>query len=121
MLTGLVVATAGWAAAPRAFHFGLRTSAPEADAVVEEAPTEVRLWFTEVPQENSVAVRLLDAASDPIETGDLVQDEEDARAFAVPVASTLEAGAYTVVWRGVGADGHVVRGDFSFTVATGRE
>jgi methionine-rich copper-binding protein CopC len=28
----------------------------------------------------------------------------------------LPAGGYTVAWRGIGDDGHVVRGDFTFSV-----
>jgi methionine-rich copper-binding protein CopC len=40
-----------------------------------------------------------------------------AKKFTLAVEEDLKAGAYTVNWRAVGADTHVVSGDFSFTVA----
>lgn len=98
-----------------ALHFALSRSVPEAGAEVA-SPPEVRLWFTEVPQDNSMSVRLLDPAGEPVETDALVQDDEDGRIFHLAVEGTLPAGGYSVVWRAIGQDGHVVRGDFGFTV-----
>ena len=40
-----------------------------------------------------------------------------AKKFALAVEDDLRPGAYTVNWRAVGADTHVVSGDFRFTVA----
>ena len=40
-----------------------------------------------------------------------------AKKFALAVEDDLKPGAYTVNWRAVGADTHVVSGDFRFTVA----
>ena len=53
ILTAVVLIAIG-ATAVR--HFGLSRSLPEADAIVTSA-SEVRLWFTEAAQENSVGVR----------------------------------------------------------------
>ena len=41
-----------------------------------------------------------------------------AKKFTLAVEEDLKAGAYTVNWRAVGSDTHVVSGDFRFTVAT---
>lgn len=101
---------------PGALHFALSKSMPEAGSSLP-SPDEVRLWFTEEPQENSVSIRLINAAGDAVETGDLTQGEEDATTFSVAIEKGLAPGAYTVAWRGMGDDGHVVRDDFSFTVA----
>ena len=98
-----------------AFHFGLRQSAPAADAQVA-SPEEVRLWFTQVPQENSVAIRVIDPAGEALETGEVASDPDDGKIVYVTVGETLPAGKYTVSWRGIGDDGHVVRGDFAFSV-----
>lgn len=106
-----------WKDSDDARHFDLRRSVP-ADSAVVESPAEVRLWFTEVPQPNSTAVRLLNGAEDPVETDELKQDREDGRVFAMPIGRPLPPGPYTVAWRGIGSDGHVVRGDFTFTVVT---
>lgn len=37
--------------------------------------------------------------------------------FSIAVQDDLKPGAYTVNWRAVGADTHVVSGDFAFTVS----
>ena len=96
-------------------HFALARSAPKKDATVPP-PSEIRLWFTQVPQDNTVSIRLLDAARDPVKTGPVEQDDDDPKVFFTAVEATLPDGTYTVAWRGIGPDGHVVRGDFSFRV-----
>jgi methionine-rich copper-binding protein CopC len=96
-------------------HFALSTSAPEADAAVETV-TEIRLSFTEAPAEGTTSIRLLDADEEPIHTMDIQEDPEDGRVFFVATHGALPAGSYSVAWRGMGADGHVVRETFAFTV-----
>ncbi|HET9949965.1 MAG TPA: copper resistance CopC family protein [Longimicrobiales bacterium] len=112
----LVAGALGAAGAHAALHFELSGSLPEPDATVPP-PEEVRLWFTEAPQEGSVAIRLIDPAGEPVETGEPTPAEDDARVVSVAVEPRLAPGRYTVSWRGIGDDGHVVRGDFGFTVA----
>jgi methionine-rich copper-binding protein CopC len=97
-------------------HFALRSSQPEADATVSSVG-EIRLRFTEAPQENSAQIRLVAPSGDPVETSDVASDASDGAVVFVSVDSALPAGAYTVVWRGIGDDGHVVRGEFGFTVS----
>lgn len=101
-------------------HFGLSRSTPEAGASVD-APSEVKLWFTEEPQDGTMSIRLLEAEDAGIHVMDPVQDPEDPRAFAVALHGTVPAGTYTVSWRGMGADGHVVRDTFQFTVVVADE
>lgn len=96
-------------------HFELDRSSPEADSTVP-SPGAIVLWFTQVPQDDATSVRLIDAAGEPVETGELVQDPEDRSVFVLPVGTPLAPGSYTVTWRSMAADGHVVRGDFGFTV-----
>jgi methionine-rich copper-binding protein CopC len=97
-------------------HFALSRSAPAADATVP-SPTEVRLWFSQVAQPGSVAIRLIDARGAALDTGEPTRDAEDGRVYAIAVGRTLGAGPYTVSWRGIGDDGHTVRGEFRFTVS----
>ena len=47
---------------------------------------------------------------------DVVQDEEDGQSFFIQLHGELSPGTYNVSWRGMGADGHVVRDTFEFTV-----
>ena len=42
---------------------------------------------------------------------------EDAKHLTAPVAATLAPGGYTVEWRTLARDGHVVNGEFGFTIA----
>lgn len=110
----LAGATAGLAAA-EVFHFALTRSAPAADAVVT-APEEVRLWFTEAPEDNTVGIRLINPAGAAVPTSEVAADPESAAVFFVKPAAPLPAGRYTVSWRGIGDDGHPVTGDFAFSV-----
>jgi methionine-rich copper-binding protein CopC len=96
-------------------HFDLEKSTPEADATVHEIEA-VTLWFTQEPAEGSVSVRLIDASGEPMEGFEAKAHEDDAKVFAVATPDGLAPGKYTVSWRGIGADGHVVRGDFAFTM-----
>jgi len=116
-LTAALVFALGAAsvAAAEAFHFALSKSAPTADATVAVAE-EVRLWFTEAPAANSVGIRLIDAAGEAVATTEVAADPEDGAVFFVKPMAPLSTGRYTVSWRGVGDDGHVVRGDFGFSV-----
>ena len=96
-------------------HFGLSKSTPEAGASVAP-PSEIKLWFTEEPAEGTVSIRLLEAADAGVHVMDAVPATDDSRAFVVALHGSLPAGTYTVSWRGMGADGHVVRDTFQFTV-----
>jgi len=97
-----------------AMHFRLERSVPAADSVVPP-PTEVRLWFSQGAQEDATTIRIIDAGGDPLESGAL-SSTEDRMEHALPLPGTLPDGRYTVAWRSMAADGHVVRGDFQFTV-----
>ena len=97
------------------FHFALSKSAPEADSSVE-SPMEIRLWFTEVPEAKTTSIRLIGSDGEPIPTAEVAQDEDDQRSFGVALEHALSSGIYTVAWRAIGADGHVVRADYQFTV-----
>lgn len=115
LLATLFVAATTAAVAP--LHFDLAKSVPENEATVHMLP-EVTLWFTEVPSEGSVLVHLIDPAGEPIDDLAALQDEEDGKIFHMATPDHLAPGAYQVSWRGMGPDGHVVRGEFGFTVAS---
>lgn len=99
-------------------HLQLDRSSPEADATVE-SPPEIRLWFSQVPQAEATSLRLIQG-NEPLETGALEPDPDDPSVFAASIPEPLSPGSYTVAWRTMAADGHVVRGDFRFTVRAAR-
>ncbi|MEQ9569038.1 MAG: copper resistance protein CopC [Longimicrobiales bacterium] len=96
-------------------HFDLEKSSPEADAMVHEIEA-VTLWFTEEPAEESVSVRLIDGSGEPVEGLSASVHEDDATMYVMPTPEGLAPGKYTVSWRGMGGDGHVVRGDCACSV-----
>lgn len=96
-------------------HFGLQSSSPEAGAVVA-APNEVVLTFTQEPQEGTVQIRVLEAEDAGVHVMDAVQKTDDPRSFGIVLHGSLGPATYTVSWRGMGQDGHVVRDTFEFTV-----
>ena len=104
----LVAATPG-------LHFELDRSEPTAEAEVA-SPDAIKLWFTQVPQARSTSIRLLDAEGALVPTEDVVQDADDGTLQSTRVQGPLDPGSYTVAWRAMAADGHVVRDDFTFTV-----
>ena len=117
LAAGLLTAVAATATAGEAaFHFALSRSVPSADATVP-SPSEVRLWFTQAAQPGSVAIRLINPGGDAVPASDPMPEADDGRVYHVDVTGKLPAGAYTVSWRGIGDDGHVVRGDFRFSVS----
>ena len=121
LLASLVLVGLGPSQTPTAegltlYHFALSKSVPEAESTVA-SPPEIRLWFTQVPQEGTMSIRLLDGDGEPVPTDETAQDAEDGRVFSVTVPDPLPAGRYSVRWRGLGEDGHVVRGEFSFSVS----
>jgi len=93
-------------------HTQLSSSVPAEQAVVTAAPDEVSLTFsTDV---RITALSLKDAADVNYELGALPTASQ--REFAIPVPA-LAAGEYTVAWRAVGADTHVVSGEIHFSIA----
>ena len=114
-LTLILIATIGSTANSATSHFGLAKSMPEADSSLP-SPGAIQLWFTQVPQDNSVGIRLINSAGDLLETGPPMQDSGDPKMYSIAVKGELGPGTYTTAWRGIGDDGHVVRSEFSFAV-----
>lgn len=102
-----------WAAVSAQAHTVLSASKPANEDVVTASPQELILTFsTEV---RLTALSMLDGAGHTVELGSLPDASRKEFVLAIPV---LESGDYTVSWRAVGADTHVVSGEFEFVVAT---
>lgn len=96
-------------------HFALSKSAP-ADGEAVGSPAEVRLWFTEEPEHGTTSIRLIDSDGEALASGEVQTDAEDGRIVFIEFDDAIDVGAYAVAWRAMGSDGHVVRGDLSFSV-----
>ncbi|GAA4752025.1 hypothetical protein GCM10025783_25840 [Amnibacterium soli] len=100
-------------AAPASAHAVLVSSDPADGARVEAAPAAVRLTFDE-------AVSLPPGATVALSTTGQRVDEGparlDGRVVVVPLRAAVPAGVYSVSWRLVSADSHVVSGSIRFGV-----
>lgn len=97
-------------------HFELRRSAPEADAVLETSPEHIQLWFSQEPQTEGARIRLVDAAGDLVELGATAAVPDTATSLRADVQTPLGSGAYTIHWRAMARDGHLVTGEIPFEV-----
>jgi methionine-rich copper-binding protein CopC len=96
-------------------HAHLVRATPAAGGIVQVAPSEVMLRFSEKlePKFSSVVVR--DSAGKQVDKGDATVDKADRMVIRV-LLPPLEPGVYKVEWRAVSADTHKVNGDFTFKV-----
>lgn len=92
-------------------HTRLGASIPAAGAEVA-SPPEIVLEFSEPVHVTAFAVQT-DAGVEQ-RTGEIPAGP--AKAFAIPVTGALAPGEYSVSWRAVSADTHIVSGEFSFVV-----
>jgi methionine-rich copper-binding protein CopC len=93
-------------------HTKLATSTPEPDTTVA-APKALELKFGGDVRLTSVT--LADAGGREVHL-DAVPTDVASR-FELAIHGALQPGRYTVVWRAVGGDTHIVSGEFAFTVA----
>ncbi len=96
-------------------HAILVKSNPAQDASVTSAPEKVELWFNEGVGEEYAALAVIDAAGTRVDAKDAQRGTLD-RALLSVTLPRLPEGLYTVRYRVLSADGHVVSGKFNFTV-----
>ena len=111
----VVAAFCGLAIAGQAFaHASLMSSDPADGAVLEVAPTEIVLRFTEPVDPVDDSIRLLDGAGARIQLGEVDQAlGSDTMRIDVP---ELADGTYAVGWSAVSADSHPIGGAYVFSV-----
>jgi len=100
---------------PTLAHSLLVRSQPERRATVTRPPEEVRLWFSERIEPAYARVSVWDAGGKQVDAGDATVDQADATTLAVRTPG-LRAGRYTVRYRVLSVDGHIVESSFDFTV-----
>ncbi|MGW2278313.1 copper resistance CopC/CopD family protein [Streptomyces sp. NPDC001770] len=113
LLLGLMLA----GASPASAHAALTGSDPQDGAVVDAAPRDVTLSFSESVSLSDDAIRVLDPSGKRADTGGprAVGDGKAAR-YAVTLHTGLPDGTYTVAWQAVSADSHPVSGAFTFSI-----
>lgn len=100
-------------------HAQLAESSPNANAVLESTPSEIRLRFTEPLESDFSRISLIDAVGNDVELPNTVIDAADNHMMYVPLPM-LGDGLYTINWRVVSAaDGHPTQGSFPFLIGGG--
>ena len=115
LVVGLgLLAAAGPLAGTASAHASLVSSAPGNDEVVEQAPREVVLTFDDGVNVDDGGVRVLDPAGEDVAEGS-PSTTADGTEVRQAVASGPE-GTYTVSYRALSDDGHVISGSYVFHV-----
>lgn len=98
-------------------HAALTASDPKDGAVVDVAPKEVTLTFSEQIAMGDDSIRVLDPTSKRVDVAKM-RDLSDGGAvrYAVDLKPGLSDGTYTVAWQAVSADSHPVSGAFTFSI-----
>ncbi|MGW1800630.1 copper resistance CopC/CopD family protein [Streptomyces sp. NPDC001984] len=103
-------------AAPASAHAALTGSDPAQGVVVDKAPTQVSLTFSEKVAMNDGSLRVLDPKGKRVDTG--TPSNVSGTTYAVKLHSGLADGTYTVTYQVVSADSHPVAGAYTFSVGT---
>ncbi|MFC9748629.1 copper resistance CopC/CopD family protein [Streptomyces niveus] len=113
LTVGLLGALAGTASA----HAALTGSDPKDGAVVDVAPREVTLTFSEQIAMGDDSIRVLDPSSKRVDVAKMQDLSQGGTVrYAVGLKPGLPNGTYTVAWQAVSADSHPVSGAFTFSV-----
>jgi copper transport protein len=112
----LLLGLYGIAASPQAVaHALLVDSTPADGASVDQAPSDVRLVFTEAVDPALTVVHVLDGSGARVEAGKA--EVPGAPTIAYVSLGALPQGTYTVTWRTTSsADGHTTVGSFAFGI-----
>ncbi|RSK47927.1 copper resistance CopC family protein [Bacillus canaveralius] len=93
-------------------HTGLESSSPADGQVVTENLDEVSLTFESKIEQGST-FELKNTTGDVIAVDNIIVSENQ---MTGSLSQTLENGSYQVLWKIVGSDGHLIEGQYSFTV-----
>ncbi|MET9731745.1 copper resistance protein CopC [Streptomyces sp. NPDC006458] len=101
-------------AAPASAHAALTGSDPGQGAVVDQAPQQVSLTFSETVSLSDDSLRVFDPKGKRADTGEAAGS--GGTTYAVKLHSGLPDGTYTVTYQVVSADSHPISGAFTFSV-----
>ncbi len=94
-------------------HAKLEKSEPAKNATVTAPPPHLQLWFNEKPDVKTSKIELR-SASGPVKLGPV--HSMDAKTLMAVVSGDMPDGSYTVSWQTAGDDGHVLKGEFTFSL-----
>ncbi len=101
--------------APALAHSMLVKAEPPRRAVLAKTPTQVRLWFNEEIEGDYASLVVLDAEKHSVTEIKPQLAPDDRKSIVLPLPE-LTPGKYSVKFRVLSVDGHVVESYFDFTV-----
>lgn len=110
----VAVSSAAWS------HAALVRSVPGTRAVLPSSPAQIELWFNEAVEESFSTIRLIAANNAEVELAKPHVDASDAYRLAVDLPP-LKPGRYTVRYRVLSKDGHLVEYGYQFVVESAPE
>jgi copper transport protein len=115
-LLAVILIYSAWAVTSVSAHALLVRSNPEANAVLQQAPAQVELFFSETLEPKLSSISVLDSNNLTVDAGDVRVDAADPTRITVTLHA-LPDGVYTVSWKALSAiDGHQTVGTFPFAV-----
>jgi methionine-rich copper-binding protein CopC len=108
----LLLPAEGWS------HAYLVRSAPAARATVGRSPERIQLWFNERLEPAYSRLSVWSGDGQRVDAGDVQVASTEPTRLSVGVPA-LPAGTYTVKFRVLSVDGHVVEAEYVFTVRGG--
>lgn len=116
VLLVLTLAAGVGLAGPAAAHNVLISSDPSDGSTLQTAPTSVRLTFDQPVQNFQPVVTIIGPDGQRYESG---SPQIDSTVVTTNVSALPVAGAYSIAYRIVSADGHPVEGSIAFQLAEG--
>ncbi len=112
----IAVLLLSFAVAPDAnAHAQLVKSEPAQRAVVTDAPPRVVLWFNEEIEGDYASLSVVDGTGKPVTDTKPAVAADDPTSLPLTLP-TLAPGKYTVKYRVLSVDGHVIEASYDFTV-----
>ncbi|MET9989865.1 copper resistance protein CopC [Streptomyces mutabilis] len=107
------------AAGPASAHAALTGSDPQQGAVVDKAPAQVSLTFSESVSMDDDSLRILDPKGKRVDEGR--PSGTGGTTYTVKLHAGLPDGTYTVTYQVVSADSHPVAGAYTFSIGAPSE
>lgn len=101
-------------ATPASAHAALTGSDPAQGVVVDRAPTQISLTFSEQVAMGDNSLRVLDPKGKPVQSGKPAN--VSGTTYAVRLHARLADGTYTIAYQVVSADSHPVAGAYTFSI-----
>ncbi|NOT83502.1 MAG: copper resistance protein CopC [Methylococcaceae bacterium] len=96
-------------------HAILVKSEPAKDSILNTAPQKIDVWFNDKVGSEFKALAVIDSNGKRLDNKDVQQETFD-ESHLYATVQPLAAGTYTVRYRVVSVDTHIVTGKFQFTV-----